>query len=145
MNKLLLAVAAVDVVKLQLVVVEQQVAHGDGVVLAEVLEFSEHDALHADIERLVGVAAVDSGLLVVMSQLTGIVGHAYLKLVAQVALGIFYLGAVAVRKNLRDSYLFATLDTKIKDGSGRLLVAGSPCIDDEFVGYQFLGISLTAW
>ena len=120
--------------------VEQHIAHGDGIVFAEVLIFSKHDTLHAEIERLAGGVGHHSSLLVEMAQLASIVGHANLELIAQIAFRILYLGTVTVWAYLLDFYFLAALDAEFKDGSDRLLVARTSHVNSGLLDNQFLGI-----
>ena len=140
MYQLYLVVATIDVIKLQVAMIEQQVTHRNRIVLAEVLVFSQHDTLHSDIEAFAGGISDHGSLLVEMSQLTGIVGHTNLEPVVLIRFGIFYLGTATVWIDLFNSYFSAALNTKFKDGSDWLLVASTPHINDGLLGYQFLSV-----
>ena len=75
-----------------------------------------------------------------MSQLTGIIGHTYLELVADLAFRVVDDGTAAVGGYPFDSQLLATFDTKVEDGSDGLLIAGGAHVDSGLLDRESLGL-----
>ena len=140
MDDLLLHIATIDIVELQFRLVEAQLAHLDVVRTRKLLQLSQDDTLHADIDGLRRSIADDGGLLVEMTQLAGIIRHANLKLIiaANIVCRIVDGGAVAVGYDLRDTQLAMALILKLEDGSNGLLIARHASINSGLDGHQFL-------
>ena len=135
-----LYIASIDVVELENSLVQSQVAHLNGIGTGEVLYLSKHNTLHADIYGFLATITNDSCLLIEMTQLTGIIGHAHFKLIiaTNVTLWIINRGTIAVGQHLFYSQFAMTLVLKLEDGSDRLHVARLACIDSCLGRCQFL-------
>ena len=82
MNLLYRLVALVHIIEEELVHVEQQVAHGDGILARVIHHLWDDDTLHSQVDDIFGTIALNSCHLMEMAQLTSIVGHLDLELSA---------------------------------------------------------------
>ena len=68
-------VALIHIVKLEDILVEQQVTHCQRISARVVEQFGQNHTLHREIDRLRGAIACDGGHLLEVAKLTGVVGH----------------------------------------------------------------------
>ena len=136
-------VAAVHVVELNLVLVDQHIAQLVGILAREIDNLLDHNTRHGQVHGFVGGVAVNGNLLEEMAQLTGVVGGRNRKRLTALdgCAWIIDGGTSATGAHVFDDKLGTAFVFQLEIHGGGLVVYYFSAIDGFVVGGNLLGIT----